>query len=139
MHRSTKQYVIFNSRDFLFEYSQLLNFENQIFTKFSNFDKIAKISSHENKFSYSAGLRILAEDRYICKQQILNDSGINKSMRSYGKELYTTWESLHLMPLVYKQLTYMTSISNTNLSTFDVNYQCNELLSISVINCHTSS
>ena len=33
------------------------------------------------------------EDKYICKLQTLNGSGINKSMRSYGKEMYTTWRA----------------------------------------------
>ena len=34
------------------------------------------------------------EDKYICKLQTFTGSGINKSMKSYGKEMYTTWKSI---------------------------------------------
>ena len=32
------------------------------------------------------------EDKYICKLQTFTGSGINKSMRAYGREMYTTWK-----------------------------------------------
>ena len=35
-----------------------------------------------------------AEDKYICKLQTFQGSGIDKSMRSYGREIYTTWKAI---------------------------------------------